>query len=105
MADHQTGVPGCSVILSDPAETEAFAADFSDRLSVGDVVALSGDLGAGKTVFARALIQARARKMGYAVDNVPSPTYTLVQVYEMPGGTIHHFDLYRMEDPKDVWEL
>ena len=105
MADHQTGVAGGSVILSDPAETEAFAADFSDRLSVGDVVALSGDLGAGKTVFARALIQARARKMGHAVDHVPSPTYTLVQVYELPGGIIHHFDLYRLEDPNDAWEL
>ena len=46
-----------------------------------------------------------ARKMGHAVDHVPSPTYTLVQVYELPGGIIHHFDLYRLEDPNDAWEL
>ena len=102
MADHQTGVAGCSVILSDPAETEAFAADFSDRLSVGDVVALSGDLGAGKTVFVRALIQARARKMGHAVDHVPSPTYTLVEPYDFHGFSIYHVDLYRISSPDEL---
>ena len=105
MAYYETGVAGRSVILSNPAETEKFAADFAAQLCIGDIVALSGDLGAGKTVFARALIKARARNMGHTVDHVPSPTYTMVQVYELPGGTIHHFDLYRLEDPEDAWEL
>ena len=105
MADYQSGGVGRSVILSDPADTETFAVDFASRLAVGDVVGLRGDLGAGKTVFARALIQARAQMEGQSIDHVPSPTYTLVQIYDLPGCAIHHFDLYRLEHAEDAWEL
>jgi len=69
------------------------------------VVALAGDLGAGKTTFARALIAAFAAEAGQPAPEVPSPTFTLVQTYEFPRATIWHFDLYRIERPEDALEL
>jgi tRNA threonylcarbamoyladenosine biosynthesis protein TsaE len=69
------------------------------------VVALAGDLGAGKTTFARALIAAFAAEAGQAPPEVPSPTFTLVQTYEFPRATLWHFDLYRIERPQDALEL
>lgn len=71
----------------------------------GDVVALVGDLGAGKTTFARALIAAFAAEAGEVPPEVPSPTFTLVQTYEFPRAALWHFDLYRIERPDDALEL
>jgi tRNA threonylcarbamoyl adenosine modification protein YjeE len=68
----------------------------------GDVLALHGGLGSGKTSFARAFLRARA---GDPLLEVPSPTFTLVQVYDLPGGAIWHLDLYRLAAPEEVWEL
>jgi tRNA threonylcarbamoyladenosine biosynthesis protein TsaE len=68
-------------------------------------VALVGDLGAGKTTFARALIAAFAAEAGQAPPEVPSPTFTLVQTYDFPRAAIWHFDLYRIERPGDALEL
>lgn len=65
------------------------------------LILLKGGLGAGKTTFARFFIQ---EFMGQACD-VPSPTFTLVQVYESPRGAIHHYDLYRLKQGRDVIEL
>lgn len=74
----------------------------------GDVVALRGPLGAGKTVFARGFIASRARAAGLpedAIGEVPSPTFTLVQTYDLPDTPIWHFDLFRLERPEDALEL
>jgi tRNA threonylcarbamoyladenosine biosynthesis protein TsaE len=87
--------------LADAAATAALAGRLAPLARVGDVVALSGALGSGKTTFARAFIAARA---GRALE-VPSPTFTLVQTYELPDGPIWHFDLYRLERPDDAVEL
>jgi tRNA threonylcarbamoyladenosine biosynthesis protein TsaE len=70
----------------------------------GDVIALWGDLGAGKTSFARALIQAKLAAHGHSED-VPSPTFTLVQTYETPDVEIWHVDLYRITHADEVVEL
>lgn len=97
-----------STLLSLPkADLDAvrrLAEDLSRQLRPGDLVLLIGDLGSGKTTFARFLIQA----LGVAED-VPSPTFTLVQTYEghRDGEAIPlwHFDLYRLEEPEEVYEL
>lgn len=88
--------------LPDEAATAAFAARLAARLQPGDVVLLSGGLGAGKTALARGLIRA----LGHAGD-VPSPTFTLVQTYDAPTVRlpVWHADLYRLEVPDEVEEL
>ena len=90
-----------TVALADVDATAGLAAALARLLRAGDVVALEGDLGAGKTAFARALIgELTARD-----EEVPSPTFTLVQTYEAADFDIWHFDLYRLEKPEDVFEL
>jgi tRNA threonylcarbamoyladenosine biosynthesis protein TsaE len=69
------------------------------------VIGLSGPLGAGKTTFARAFIREIARLSGETVDEVPSPTFTLVQIYAFARATVWHFDLYRIGAPDEAWEL
>jgi len=89
--------------LHDLAATGRLAAAAAALAERGDVLALHGGLGAGKTAFARAFI--RARPGGEAVDEVPSPTFTLVQVYELPDVAVWHFDLYRLNHPEEALEL
>ena len=88
------------VDLPDEAATAALAARLAAVARPGDVVALRGELGAGKTSFARAFIRARG---GHG--EVPSPTFTLVQLYEVEGVAIWHFDGYRLRNPDEAWEL
>ena len=84
----------------------ALARALAPQLRPGDVLALEGDLGAGKTAFARALINALPHPDGsYAEEEVPSPTFTLVQTYDRRPGEIWHVDLYRIERPGDALEL
>lgn len=92
-----------NLALADLAATEALAARVSRRARRRDVIALGGDLGMGKTAFARAFI--RARPGGEEVAEVPSPTFTLVQVYDFSNGAVWHFDLYRLTNAEDAWEL
>lgn len=87
--------------LADEAATADLARRLGAFLKVGDVVALRGDLGAGKTCLARALIR---ELIGDDTD-VPSPTFTLVQTYDAPVGRIHHFDLYRVVSPDELTEI
>lgn len=87
--------------LPDAAATDRLAQCLAPVLRRGDAVLLEGPIGAGKTHLARALIRAR---LGRAED-VPSPTFTLVQTYEAAGADIWHADLYRLTHPDEVWEL
>ena len=93
------------VELADEAATAALAAKVAASARPGDVFALSGPLGSGKTVFARAFINARAG----APQEVPSPTFTLVQCYAFANGEetipVNHFDLFRIEDVDETTEL
>jgi tRNA threonylcarbamoyladenosine biosynthesis protein TsaE len=87
--------------LQNEEETRDAAIALSRYLRPGDVIALDGTLGAGKTAFARALINA----MPGEAEDVPSPTFTLVQTYQRGDAEVWHFDLYRLEDPEDAFEL
>jgi len=87
--------------LADETATAALGARIGAVARVGDVVALMGDLGAGKTTLARGLIRSL---MGQATE-APSPTFTLVQTYAAPGLAVWHFDLYRLNDPREAREL
>lgn len=85
--------------------TAALAAELAGRLTAGDVILLSGPIGAGKTHFARHLIQARLLMDNAPVEDVPSPTFTLVQTYDTGSAEIWHADLYRLTHPDEVEEL
>jgi len=91
--------------LATPGATERLGERLADRVRPGDVVALSGGLGAGKTTLARAVIHALARRDGVDIGEVPSPTFTLVQTYEFIVASVHHFDLYRIKRPEEAIEL
>ena len=89
------------LILADIDATQRLGQRLAALLGPGDVIGLGGDLGAGKTTLARHIIVALA---GRAME-VPSPTFTLVQAYDVAAFTLWHFDLYRIEQPNDVLEL
>lgn len=88
--------------LPDLAAMERFGAAIAAQLREGDVVSLSGGLGAGKTTLARAIIAA----LGYR-EEVPSPTFTIIETYDAPPLTVPvvHADFYRIEDPQELAEI
>lgn len=88
--------------LKDEAATTRFAEDMAAILAPGDVVLLSGDLGAGKSTFARALLRNLAKDPDL---EVPSPTFTLVQSYDFGRLSVVHVDLYRLEEAKEIEQL
>lgn len=88
------------MILADEEATAVLARQLAPMLRAGDVIALSGGLGVGKTTFARALIAA----LGHAGE-VPSPSFAIVQPYDHLDPPLWHADLYRIEDPSELDEL
>lgn len=90
------------IALADAAATEAFGRALAERVRPGDVVALSGPLGAGKTSIARGLLAALGLE-----GEAPSPSYAIVQPYEPPETVfpVLHVDLYRIDDPDEAEEL
>jgi len=94
--------PVWRVELLDEAATRALAEDIAEFVGPGDLVTLSGDLGAGKTTFVRALLRCLADDPEL---ETPSPTFTLMQVYETARGPVVHADLYRVQDPRELVEL
>lgn len=89
-----------SIALADLAATTALGAALAAGLGCGDCVALEGDLGAGKTALARVVLTALG-----VTEAMPSPTFTLVQTYVTARLTVRHFDLYRIEDERELEEL
>ncbi|MBT5107229.1 MAG: tRNA (adenosine(37)-N6)-threonylcarbamoyltransferase complex ATPase subunit type 1 TsaE [Rhodospirillaceae bacterium] len=87
--------------LPSPGATKDLAARITRCLRIGDIVALRGPLGVGKTTLARHVIKA----LGWTESEIPSPTFTLAQLYDLPDFTLWHFDLYRLDKPEDAFEL
>lgn len=87
--------------LDDEAATARLGAAIAAVLKPGEAVCLTGPLGAGKSTLARALVRARTTPN----EDVPSPTFTLVQFYEGEGLKLAHFDLYRLSDPEEAYEI
>lgn len=88
------------VLLKTLGDTQRLAQKLAPFLCAEDALLLSGDLGAGKTCFARALLQGLG-----VTGEVPSPTFTLVQSYDVARFTVFHFDLYRLNDPEEIEEI
>lgn len=96
--------PEISITLGSDTETTALGQMIARRLVPGDVILLEGPIGAGKTHFVRSIVQARLSAVGRHED-VPSPTFTLVQTYDAGDAELWHADLYRLSDPGEVLEL
>ena len=90
--------------LTSPDATARFAGWLGQRLAAGDILLLNGPIGAGKTHFARSLIQSLQSATGQTED-IPSPTFTLVQIYQAGPLEIWHSDLYRLTHPNEALEL
>jgi N-acetylmuramate 1-kinase len=97
-----TGVVTCEVALADETATAQLMADLALLIGPGDLITLSGDLGAGKTAAARAMIRYLAGDAGL---EVPSPTFTLAQSYDLPSFALVHADLYRVNDASELEEI
>ena len=90
-----------ALLVPDEAATARVAEAVARVSGSGDVIGLVGDLGSGKTSFARAFV----RSLTGPGEEVPSPTFTLVQTYDVGDLAVTHADLYRLEDPEEIWEL
>ena len=90
-----------SICLTSPNQTARLATLVGAQLVAGDCILLNGPVGAGKTHFARHLIQS----LMHPPEDVPSPTFTLVQTYDSHAGEIWHADLYRITSPDEIEEL
>lgn len=101
-----TAATARAIDLPDETATAALATELAACARQGDVIGLSGPLGSGKTTFARYFIGARLGAGSREKQEVPSPTFTLVETYQPASGpAIWHFDLYRLEAPEDAYEL
>ena len=103
-------LPQGRIDIPSASAMEEFGASLAPMVGGGSVVALKGELGAGKSTLARGLISAALAATGNPPEEIPSPTYTLVQQYPFPSDddpdrAIWHFDLWRLEDPSEIHEL
>jgi tRNA threonylcarbamoyladenosine biosynthesis protein TsaE len=101
MQSSPVALPSLSLWLETGEDTDSLGRSLAPLLGAGDCVLLEGPIGAGKSHLARALIQARLGRR----EEVPSPTFTLVQTYDAAGIEIWHADLYRLSHPDEVLEL
>src|SRR6516165_3709348 len=102
MQSNPSGAASFTIALANEEATRRLAVDLANLLAPGDFVALAGDLGAGKTTLVRAMI---AHLAGGAEIEVPSPTFTLVQTYDLPQFALVHADLYRLSGPGELAEI
>ena len=88
------------IVLKNESETAAFGARLAEEIKPGTVIALTGDIGAGKTTLTKAI----ARGLG-VTETLTSPTFTIVQEYESGRMPVYHFDVYRVHDEDEMFEL
>lgn len=91
----------CRYICNSLSDTEIVARSFAKTIQKGSCLALCGDLGCGKTTFARFVI----RELNPAISIIPSPTFSIIQTYPSDKGEIFHVDCYRLQDASEVREL
>jgi len=94
-----------TAFLQDEHATDRLGAELAAILRSGDTILMDGEIGAGKSHLARATIQTMFHTANLAPVEVPSPTYTIVQTYDLPGAQIWHADLYRLGDGSETREL
>ncbi len=94
-------IPPATIALADDEATARLGRAVATALRAGEAVCLTGPLGAGKSTLARALV----RTLTTPGEDVPSPTFTLVQFYDAAGFPLAHFDLYRLTDPDEAYEI
>ncbi len=90
-----------TVVLAAEADTVRLGAAVAVAVRQGDIIALHGPLGAGKTTLARGLVH----HLTDSAEEIVSPTFTLAQIYETPRGNVWHFDLYRLKSPEEAVEI
>ena len=88
--------------ISKESSTAKFAKEFSKILKIGDVVLLHGEIGAGKTTFIRYLIKTLERKNKVKLGEITSPTFSILNEYEIKNITIRHYDLFRIQDSNEI---
>ena len=88
--------------ISKESSTAKFARKFSKVLKVGDVVLLHGEIGAGKTTFIRYLINSLEKKNKVKLEEITSPTFSILNEYEIKNITIRHYDLFRIKDSNEI---
>ena len=93
---------GSKIDISKESSTAKFARKFSKVLKVGDVVLLHGEIGAGKTTFIRYLINSLEKKNRVKLGEITSPTFSILNEYEIKNITIRHYDLFRIKDSSEI---
>tara|TARA_B100001093_G_scaffold192652_1_gene185182 strand:- start:75 stop:527 length:453 start_codon:yes stop_codon:yes gene_type:complete len=93
---------GSKIDISKESSTAKFARKFSKVLKVGDVVLLHGEIGAGKTTFIRYLINSLEKKSKVKLGEITSPTFSILNEYEIKNITIRHYDLFRIKDINEI---
>ena len=100
-----TATKSSRINISEEGKTKSIAEIFSNNIKVGNVIFFKGELGVGKTTFIKYLINFLQRKNKQSVTEIPSPTFNLVYEYQLASLVIKHYDLYRVNDEKELINL
>ena len=100
-----TATKSSKINISEEDKTKSIAEIFSNNIKAGNVIFFKGELGVGKTTFIKYLINFLQRKNKQSVTEIPSPTFNLVNEYQLDSLVIKHYDLYRINDEKELISL